>query len=592
MNKMKSLIAVLVAITCCVPVVTAISNNSDSAVASAICHSGHLWDYGCDSNIEWTLDLDGTLTFTGKGPMPDEFNSSPFGSATGLNDRYTELITKVVYDKGITTTGQYMLGGLYNLETVELSDTIEEISEGTFDYCTSLKALVFPDSLKTIDGWAFNNCSSIEEITLPASMESIGIEAFIGCSSLKTVKLPDYVDKLGLGVFDDCTSLEVLEIPGTWGTVDLAFANVSAGQKATRIKNLVLNEGIKEIVTEYSGMISDSLESIIIPESVEFIGDRSFGELLTLKSVTILNPDCLIEGRPINTISYDNTEPVVIYGYKDSSAKMYADFNSNIFLDVEKDYTSYGMYLHSSDSYYALDTDGELTVTSFGSFTADIPEFDAYLYNVGLVKKATVDNGIKVINNGLFYDHLFMSEVTLPDTVTDIGQYAFARCDALKTISLPNSVEVISEHAFNRSGLVSITIPKSVSELNTNVFEDCFSLQSITFEGDTPVVGDTEYWKSLEGLTIYCDEGTSAQQFAEENGIDYEIIQNIPGDCNLDGTVNILDVIMLNKSIFGKYTLNDRQKQVSDVNKDGIPDATDSLMIMKFLVRLINSFDS
>ena len=62
------------------------------------------------------------------------------------------------------------------------------------------------------------------------------------------------------------------------------------------------------------------------------------------------------------------------------------------------------------------------------------------------------------------------------------------------------------------------------------------------------------------------------------------------GDVNEDGEIDIRDVIMLNRSIFGKITLTDTQKKNADVNEDGLPDASDSLEILKCVVKLI-TFD-
>lgn len=62
----------------------------------------------------------------------------------------------------------------------------------------------------------------------------------------------------------------------------------------------------------------------------------------------------------------------------------------------------------------------------------------------------------------------------------------------------------------------------------------------------------------------------------------------VAGDANLDGTTNILDVIKLNKVIFGKDIITGDGLKNADSNRDGIPDATDSLNIMKMIVHLID----
>lgn len=63
------------------------------------------------------------------------------------------------------------------------------------------------------------------------------------------------------------------------------------------------------------------------------------------------------------------------------------------------------------------------------------------------------------------------------------------------------------------------------------------------------------------------------------------------GDVNEDGSIDILDVIKLNRAVLGKELLTDAQNKAADVNKDNNVDATDSLAIMKYMVGLIETFD-
>lgn len=58
------------------------------------------------------------------------------------------------------------------------------------------------------------------------------------------------------------------------------------------------------------------------------------------------------------------------------------------------------------------------------------------------------------------------------------------------------------------------------------------------------------------------------------------------GDANLDGNVDILDVITINKAILGKETLTRHQNEFSDVNQNGVPDSSDALAVLKYIVGL------
>ena len=99
-----------------------------------------------------------------------------------------------------TTLGNYVFAGCTKLGIVHLSSDLQNIPNGFFDGCTSLRKVyckvpgywgdndieVFPN-LKTIGDYAYQNCSSIEEITIPATVTSIGEDAFYGCTGVRYV---------------------------------------------------------------------------------------------------------------------------------------------------------------------------------------------------------------------------------------------------------------------------------------------------------------------------------------------------------------------------------------------------------------------
>ena len=70
----------------------------------------------------------------------------------------------------------------------------------------------------------------------------------------------------------------------------------------------------------------------------------------------------------------------------------------------------------------------------------------------------------------------------IPNTVSTIGRNAFLSCNALKSISIPNSVTSIDYGAFSRCGLTSIKIPYSVTSIKQGAFSNCSDLTSITVE--------------------------------------------------------------------------------------------------------------
>ena len=87
-----------------------------------------------------------------------------------------------------------------------------------------------------------------------------------------------------------------------------------------------------------------------------------------------------------------------------------------------------------------------------------------------------------------------ITTVEIPDTVTEIGKYAFHNFKKLTTINLPNSIISIDERAFDRcESLVSITIPESVTSIGINAFVDCSNLTSITIPESVTNIATTSF---------------------------------------------------------------------------------------------------
>ena len=95
--------------------------------------------------------------------------------------------------------------------------------------------------------------------------------------------------------------------------------------------------------------------------------------------------------------------------------------------------------------------------------------------------------------------------------VTSIEDYAFDFCENLKSISIPNSVNIIGENAFCGCKLLTaITIPHGVTTIGEVVFEDCKNLEAITIPDSIESIGREAFYccKSLKAI---CYDGTKAQ---------------------------------------------------------------------------------
>ena len=151
---------------------------------------------------------------------------------------------------------------------------------------------VVPDSVTEICNSAFYYCTKLVEVEIPDSVEIIEANAFHGCNALKRVKLPQNLKSIPYGLFAYCYELSDVTIPKGVTSIDWdAFLYCKA------------------------------LREVTIPAGVESIYLGSFAYCFSLEQITFLNPDCEIDG---DEEALYGTDRVSLCGYRFSTAEAFA----------------------------------------------------------------------------------------------------------------------------------------------------------------------------------------------------------------------------------------------------------------------------
>ena len=117
----------------------------------------------------------------------------------------------------------------------------------------------------------------------------------------------------------------------------------------------------------------------------------------------------------------------------------------------------------------------------------------------------TIPNSVTSIGNVTFNGCSGLTSVTIPNSVTSIGESAFSGCSSLTSITIPNSVTSIGSYAFSVcNGLTSVTIPNSVTIIGIEAFYGCSSLTSITIPNSVTRIGDAAFAKCGNLENVYC----------------------------------------------------------------------------------------
>ena len=142
------------------------------------------------------------------------------------------------------------------------------------------------------------------------------------------------------------------------------------------------------------------------------------------------------------------------------------------------------------------------------------------------LQSVTIPNSVTNIGDGAFRWCNSLQSITIPNSVTSIGDYAFWLCKSLKSVTIPNSVTSIGDGAFILcESLQSVTISNSVTSIGNKAFFLCESLQSVTIPNSVKSIGNRAFClcRSLQSITI----PNSVTSIGDEAFIGCESLQSV-----------------------------------------------------------------
>ena len=434
--------------------------------------------------------------------LPDSITEIP----DSLFQHCSNLKSIVVSDR-LTAIGRWSFVSC-GLESIDLPDTVETIEVGAFQAsrlisfhaprnltflgdsafqgCFQLEEVVIDCLLTEIPMGAFEYCRALKSVTLGESIRKIGASAFLGASALETVPLPSKLTEIGNAAFRDNESLTTLCLPST-----LEHIGMSAFYKCTALKELTLPASLKSggsDIFAYSG-----LESVELQNGIETIFARMFIYCSDLKTVTFpsslkaIEPDAFYSCYLL-TVSWlpDSLEDVA---------------NGSFSCCTVKDFVL---------TKKLSEIDGLLEGARIESFTfgEGITRIADAMFSATGLTEITLPEGITEIGERAFSNCKQLNNVEFPSTLLHIGERAFSGCNAISSLSLPRSLEAIGEAAFKEcDSLTEISVPNVKMK---GVFSS--SVRTVHFYGTTAEVKPHIYeaFNYASRATVYCTDGIAA----------------------------------------------------------------------------------
>ena len=517
--------------------------------------------------------------------------------------------TSIIVGDSVTSIGEYAFCNCQNLTSVTIGDSVTKIGTTAFQSCDSLQEFkgkfastdhrsliidgiinflapaglteyTIPDSVTSIKRGVFQSCSSLTSITVPDSVTEIEESAFRGCEKLKNVIIGNGVTTIHNYTFYDCDWLTSVTIGNSVKEIgSYAFSSCNS------LASVTIGNSVKEI-EDHAFSSCSSLTSITIPDGVTTIGYSAFYECKRLESVYCkpTTPPSLGSGAFNNNASgrviYVPAESVSVYtkatywrnysyyivGYDFEDDKIATPANNTIWYTATKKVDPY-----VSDSFDANVVSNEWdSATGKGViiFDGEVTKIKWRAFYTEDLISVNLPNSVTMIGDFAFADCPNLINVTFPNSLTTIGGWIFRGCDSITSITIPDSVTKIEQGAFSQckglrsfegkfasedkrcliidgaliafapAGLTKYTIPNNVTSIGRQAFAAFTNLKSVTIpDGVTKIESEAFYF--CNNLTsIYCKATTppalGLHVFQYE--VSYEDYKNIGCDIYVPAT--------------------------------------------------------
>ena len=415
------------------------------------------------------------------------------------------------------------------IEIVNIPNTVTILYWMSFAKCNNLREINIPESVSDIKSVPVVQCPSVEKINVSEknnyyrSVEGVlfskDMSQLIYYPSNKkgdTYKIPDEVkefpEDVNCGVFNYNQNLKSITINASVNLFTDYFVPLSQFDYASKLEAIYVDSK-NPYLTSDNGILYSKDKTIL----VSYPANYSQTKYVMPDNVCEMSFNAFYGAKNLKEIQLSEKLGVSTYSVQ-------------YFLGCEK-LESINVP-ESNNDFYTVDG----VLFRKRDFDAlDNPSLISYPQNKK-DSKYEVPKTVKSIERSAFEGNTNLSTVIIPDNVEEINYSAFMDCTSLSKVVLPSNLKEIAYYTFsNCSSLTDIDIPASITTVGACAFLNCSSLKNVTipfnvteimiyafgYRSESP---DFNVYQKKDNFKIYCYSGTAGEQYAKDNGFDYELI--------------------------------------------------------------------
>lgn len=305
-------------------------------------------------------------------------------------------------------------------ERVTIPDTVEVVGESAFENNQKVQFVVIPKSVKRLDAYVFWGCNNLEEVVLGKGLTAVDEYSFAGCTGLKQITIPENIQSIDAQAFAGCVNLTDIYIPATvTGIAEDAFLNCD---------NVTIHADEGSVAAQFSQKLAEQK-----------------------------NRDPLVTAAPVQTptaVSRPDTQATTEPVSTATPAPVATPVPGNVL----------GSTIIVGNHALVMVHPGEEKVQQ--GYT----EPEAGQENNGESQDITAETENGKVPEWMYYRNQSVSAVTIPESTTEIGRFAFSR-SSLRTVTIPEGVTTIDYASFYHcDNLDNVVLPDTVNTVGAKAF--------------------------------------------------------------------------------------------------------------------------